>query len=103
MAEPLSWLKLGQRSRTPTIPSQANPLESKANSDSQPGDVRRPSSSPTPHHVPSPGVGLEPPFTGDDPTNRLVRNQDQVWYNPVRYVWSHAHGEGENRVSGTAQ
>lgn len=102
MAEPLGWLKLGPRSRTPIIPLQVSPPESKANGNSQLGDARRPSSPPVSNHATLPESGLEPPFTDDDPTGRLVRNQDQVWYNPVRHIRSHAHAREIQQVTGTA-
>ncbi|KAI0532955.1 hypothetical protein GGR58DRAFT_139744 [Xylaria digitata] len=76
MAEPLSWLKLGPRARTPSIPLSTNSLEGKVSHDSQPGDPRRPASSRMSSH------DTEPSPTSDGAAHLLVRSQDQVWYNP---------------------
>lgn len=84
MTEPLSWLKLGPRARTPTDSLVVNPLECKAARDSQFYDPRRPGSSRMPASN-SPEIELEPMSTSDNADNHhlLVRDQDQVWYNPV--------------------
>ncbi|KAI0425209.1 hypothetical protein F5Y09DRAFT_352597 [Xylaria sp. FL1042] len=81
MGEPLSWLKLGQRARTPTTPLTANPLECKATRDSQSCDPRRPGSSRMSTRTP-PEARLEAPSTDEGAADFLVRDQDQVWYNP---------------------
>ncbi|KAI1420493.1 hypothetical protein F5Y12DRAFT_113763 [Xylaria sp. FL1777] len=80
MAEPLSWLKLGPRARTPTIPLATNPLECKATRDPQPCEPRRPGLSRMSTCTP-PEIGLEP-STDEDVADLLIRDQDQVWYNP---------------------
>ncbi|TGJ84313.1 hypothetical protein E0Z10_g4437 [Xylaria hypoxylon] len=76
MTEPLSWLKLGPRARTPSTPLATNSVEGKASRDSQPGDARRPASSRMSSH----DTELLP--TDDNFAHLLVRNQDHVWYNP---------------------
>ncbi|KAI0904098.1 hypothetical protein F4823DRAFT_233536 [Ustulina deusta] len=81
MGEPLSWLKLGPRARTPTSPLAANPLECKASRDSQSCDPRRPGSSRMSSSTP-PDTGLESSSTDEGIADLLVRDQDQVWYNP---------------------
>ncbi|KAI3318228.1 hypothetical protein HD806DRAFT_549405 [Xylariaceae sp. AK1471] len=87
MTEPLSWLKLGPRSRTPTTLRSLDSSERMAARDSQPSEHRRPGSSRMSSYLTrasptSPGPGREPLFVDDDGTNLLVRDQDQVWYNP---------------------
>ncbi|KAI0515339.1 hypothetical protein F5B22DRAFT_656033 [Xylaria bambusicola] len=81
MAEPLSWLKLGPRARTPTNPLTANSSECKATRDSQPCGARRPGSSRTSACTP-PECGHEPASADDSVDDLLIRDQDQVWYNP---------------------
>ncbi|KAF2971217.1 hypothetical protein GQX73_g2316 [Xylaria multiplex] len=76
MAEPLSWLKLGPRARTPSIPLSTNSVEGKVSHDSQPSDPRRPASSRMSSH------DTEPSPTTDSAAHLLIRSQDQVWYNP---------------------
>ncbi|KAI0415413.1 hypothetical protein F5X98DRAFT_376846 [Xylaria grammica] len=76
MAEPLSWLKLGPRARTPSTPLTTNSVEGKASRDPQPGGPRRPTSSRMSSH------GTEPSSTDDGAAHLLVRREDQVWYNP---------------------
>ncbi|KAI1280155.1 hypothetical protein F5Y07DRAFT_413304 [Xylaria sp. FL0933] len=81
MGEPLSWLRLGQRARTPTTPLAAHPPEWKATHDSQSCEPRRPGSSRMSTRTP-PEPGLEAPSTDEGIADFLVRDQDQVWYNP---------------------
>lgn len=89
MSEPLAWLKLVPRPRTPTISLRtANSPECVTSRDLQPAESkgRCPSrmsdyltrTSPT---EPEPGLG---PLSKDDVVSDLiVRDQDKVWYNPV--------------------
>ncbi|KAI0798892.1 hypothetical protein GGR55DRAFT_533837 [Xylaria sp. FL0064] len=80
MGEPLSWLRLG-RARTPTAPLTAHPPECKATRDSQSCEPRRPGSSRMSTRTP-PEPGLEAPSADEGIADFLVRDQDQVWYNP---------------------
>ncbi|KAI0450189.1 hypothetical protein F5B21DRAFT_444517 [Xylaria acuta] len=80
MADPLAWLKLGPRSRTPSTPLSISLSECKAARERQPSNPRRMSS-----HATQFGTGLEslPTDDTDDNTASLfVRNQDRIWYNP---------------------
>ncbi|KAI1345515.1 hypothetical protein F5Y01DRAFT_323237 [Xylaria sp. FL0043] len=81
MGEPLSWLRLGQRARTPITPLAAHPPECKATHGSQSCEPRRPGSSRMSTRTP-PEPGLEAPSTDEGTADFLVRDQDQVWYNP---------------------
>ncbi|KAI1288658.1 hypothetical protein F5Y03DRAFT_379581 [Xylaria venustula] len=87
MGEPLSWLKLVPRGQTPTSSSSAvhPPPESKATRDFRAGDAsRRPGSSRrissciSPDTEPDPIAAVEEGGVAD----LVVRDQDQVWYNP---------------------
>ncbi|KAK5627255.1 hypothetical protein RRF57_002970 [Xylaria bambusicola] len=73
MAESLSWLKLGPRTRTPSNPFTA---------DSQTCGARRPGSSRMSACTP-PESGHELVPADDGVDDLLIRDQDQVWYNPV--------------------
>ncbi|KAI8627772.1 hypothetical protein F5Y19DRAFT_165898 [Xylariaceae sp. FL1651] len=85
MAESLSWLKLVPRSRTPTVPRAPNSSEREPARDSHPSEHRRPGSSCMSSYLdlasqiePEP----EPLVTDTHAACRLIRGQDQVWYNP---------------------
>ncbi|KAI1112583.1 hypothetical protein F5Y14DRAFT_463213 [Nemania sp. NC0429] len=65
MVEPSIWLKM-----------------IRAHGDAQPDHPRPSGSSPPSSHTASSEAGPEPPLKGDDPFDHIVRDQDQVWYNP---------------------
>lgn len=84
MAEPLSWLRLGPRSRTPSTSRLSNSPERKTTRDSQPAEVlRRPISSRMSSHVTPTECDFEPAPIDHDADGLRIRNEDQVWYNPV--------------------
>ncbi|KAI0969846.1 hypothetical protein F4678DRAFT_463178 [Xylaria arbuscula] len=88
MGEPLSWLKLVPRAQTPTSSSSSAAHlapESKATRDPRacdasrrPGSSRRISSCTPPETEPDSVPSAEEGVVAD----RVVRDQDQVWYNP---------------------
>ncbi|KAI1750057.1 hypothetical protein F4782DRAFT_532776 [Xylaria castorea] len=85
MADPLAWLKLGPRSRTPSTPLSTSSPECKAARERQLSDLRRPGSSRMSSHVTQAETGLESfsvDDTDDNATSLFVRNQDRIWYNP---------------------
>ncbi|KAI0552477.1 hypothetical protein F4679DRAFT_592042 [Xylaria curta] len=85
MADPLAWLKLGQRSRTPSNPLLSSSPDGKARERTL-SDLRRPGSSRMSSHLARADTGLDSLFTeeteDDVAANLFVRNQDRVWYNP---------------------
>lgn len=88
MTDPLGWLKLGPRSRTPSsTPLSTSLPECRATREPQSNDHRRPRSSRMSSQVIQPESSLESlPIgnTDDDVAASLfVRNQDRIWYNPV--------------------
>ncbi|KAI0436584.1 hypothetical protein F4803DRAFT_556864 [Xylaria telfairii] len=86
MTDPLGWLKLGPRARTPSTPLSASLPECRAAREPQSSDHRRPRSSRMSGQVIQPESSLESlPIgnTDDDAAASLfVRNQDRIWYNP---------------------
>ncbi|KAI1746413.1 hypothetical protein F4680DRAFT_442684 [Xylaria scruposa] len=86
MADPLAWLKLGQRSRTPSNPLSSSSPDCKASRERTLSDLRRPGSSRMSSHLARADTGLDSLFTEDAEddvaANLFVRNQDRVWYNP---------------------
>ncbi|KAI0491265.1 hypothetical protein F4859DRAFT_41193 [Xylaria cf. heliscus] len=85
MADPLSWLKLGPRSRTPSIPLPTSSPECKATRESHSGHHRRPGSTRMSSHVIQPQSSPEffpTDNIDEDAASLFVRNQDRIWYNP---------------------
>ncbi|KAI0865578.1 hypothetical protein F4860DRAFT_509465 [Xylaria cubensis] len=85
MSDPLAWLKLGQRSRTPSNPLSSSSPDCKAGRERTLSDLRRPGSSRS-SHLARANTGLDSLFTEDAEddvaANLFVRNQDRIWYNP---------------------
>ncbi|KAI0197448.1 hypothetical protein EV127DRAFT_507680 [Xylaria flabelliformis] len=85
MSDPLAWLKLGQRSRTPSNPLLSSSPDCKAGRERTLSDLRRPGSSRS-SHLARANTGLDSLFTEDAEddvaANLFVRNQDRIWYNP---------------------
>jgi hypothetical protein len=86
MTEPLNWLKLGTRSRTPTTPVAANSREYKVVRDYEPGDSRQPGLSRLSSHATPLDGDAESLSVDDEDSSLLIRQQDQVWYNPVSSI-----------------
>ncbi|KAI8952635.1 hypothetical protein F4801DRAFT_577162 [Xylaria longipes] len=85
MADPLAWLKLGPRSRTPSTPLSTSLPDCKAAREPQPSDPRRPGPSRMSSYVTQSEtcLGCLPTDNTDDNAASLfVRNQDRIWYNP---------------------
>ncbi|TRX92921.1 hypothetical protein FHL15_006059 [Xylaria flabelliformis] len=86
MSDPLAWLKLGQRSRTPSNPLSSSSPDCKAGRERTLSDLRRPGSSRLSGHLGRADTGLDSLFSEDAEddvaANLFVRNQDRIWYNP---------------------